>query len=310
MNHWISPAHAINKKEGNELSHLGVRSDDKTIPEPDGHLYPIDSRFWTPLCTIERTYLAAVLKNNIQSGRVERVMSRMGASAQAFSQFENKQVAFSPDLTWEELWIAYQHRMLVIFLADHLRIMALHSGNDLEWEALSRQLVCKAQHLLTDAGYGMMSASDTAAELAQQTCECMVANVYPCDIPLDYWLYTILKNVTLHLLTRSQDLLDRAPCMHSLDDLEDRGVPVVARSLVCDAANASVDDPSYRSGQIDALIDAIGRLQSKQRRTVVTYSYFADMTDDEIAVKMKKSKAVVHILRHRALKQLRVLVED
>jgi DNA-directed RNA polymerase specialized sigma24 family protein len=34
------------------------------------------------------------------------------------------------------------------------------------------------------------------------------------------------------------------------------------------------------------------------------------MTDDEIAVKMKKSKAVVHILRHRALKQLRVLVED
>lgn len=310
MNHLVTPVCIGSDNDCKEFDLSIVRSNKQPSNKSDEPLYFIDSHLWAALCNAECTYVTAVIQNNIQSGRAERVMDKMSANAQIFAQFENRQVAFSPNLTWEDLWIAYQHRVLAVFLADHVRIMALHSGSNLAWEVLSRQLVSKAQHLLTSAGYGMTAAYDTAAELAQQTCECMIANVYPCDIPLDYWFYTILKNATLHLLTRSQDLLDRAPCMHSLDDLEDRGVPVVARSLVCDATNAGVDDPSNRSGQMDALLDAIGRLQSKQRRTVVTYSYFADMTDDEIAAKMKKSKAVVHILRHRALKQLRILVED
>lgn len=270
----------------------------------------IDAMLLQPLYPAERAYVSNTLETNVRSGRAGRVMEKMHASHAAFAQFWDGAIEFSPVLTHEELWSAYQHRVLLIFCADPVRILALHQHSAAAWQTLSQQLTGKALRLLTHAGFGAACACDKAAEMAQQTCTCLVAHAYPCDIPLDYWLYTILKNVILQALTRSQDLLDRDPTLHSLDDLEDRGVCVAAHSLMCAAANAGAGDPLHSSAQMDALIQAINRMPSAERRLVVAYSYFADMTDDEIAAKLKKSKAVVHILRHRALKQLRTLVEE
>lgn len=270
----------------------------------------IDAALLQPLSPAERAYVTTTLETNVRSGRAGRVMDKMHASHAAFAQFWDGAVEFSPALTGEELWVAYQHRVILIFCADRVRILALDQRSAEAWQALSQQLTGKALRLLTHAGFGAACACDKAAELAQQTCTCLVAHAYPCDIPLDYWLYTILKNVTLQALTRSQDLLDRDPAVRSLDDLEDRGVCVAAHSFMCAATNAGAGDPLHGSAQMDALIQAINRMPSAERRMVVAYSYFADMTDEEIAARLHKSKAVVHILRHRALKQLRSLIEE
>ena len=192
----------------------------------------IDAMLLQPLYPAERAYVSNTLETNVRSGRAGRVIEKMHASHAAFAQFWDGAIEFSPVLTHEELWSAYQHRVLLIFCADPVRILALHQHSAAAWQTLSQQLTGKALRLLTHAGFGAACACDKAAEMAQQTCTCLVAHAYPCDIPLDYWLYTILKNVILQALTRSQDLLDRDPTLHSLDDLEDRGVCVAAHSLM------------------------------------------------------------------------------
>lgn len=272
--------------------------------------WAIDDDLLSPLPTIAHQYVAAILDSNAHSGRATRVMTKMRASRQIFTQFWDREIEYAPTLTWEMLWLAYQHRVLTVFAEDSARILALDQHSELAWQALAQQLTGKAIHLLVRAGVGMGCACDKAAEMAQQTCACALAHTYPCDVPLDYWLYTILKNVNLQVWTRSQDLLDRDPAMHSLEDLADRGVGIAGRAFMCAAANHGATDPSHSSAQMDALIDAINHMQSEERRLVVAYTYFADMTDDEIAARLHKSKAVVHILRHRALRQLRTLIEE
>jgi RNA polymerase sigma factor (sigma-70 family) len=285
----------------------GVESD--VSPEITAQLTPDDSLL-APLSTNTREYVVAVLHLNAHSGRAVRVMARMRASRQIFTQFWDRAIEYAPTLPWEILWLAYQHRVLTVFAGDSERILALHHHNELAWRTLAQQLTSKAIHLLLRAGVGMGCACDRAAEMAQQTCVCALAHTYPCDVPLDYWLYTILRNVNLQVWTRSQDLLDRDQTIDSLEDMQDRGVNVATRSFMCAAANHSAKDPAHSSAQMDALIHAINQMQSEERRLVVAYTYFADMTDDEIAARLHKSKAVVHILRHRAIKQLRSLIED
>ncbi|HRW46793.1 MAG: hypothetical protein M9936_02740 [Caldilinea sp.] len=270
----------------------------------------LDESLLTSLSVEDRRYITATLEINVQSGRAIRVMTKMSASRRVFTQFWDGEIAYAPSLTWDILWLAYQHRVLVVFTEDSERILALHHHCDLAWQALAQQLTGRAIQLLMRAGVGLGCACDRGAEMAQQVCECALSHAYPCDVPLDYWLSTILKNVNLQVWTRSQDLLDRDPAMHSLEEMEDRGVSIAARSFMCAAANHAMTDPSCSSTQMDALIGAVNRMQSEERRLVVAYTYFADMTDDEIAARLHKSKAVVHILRHRALKQLRSLIDE
>ena len=269
-----------------------------------------DNTLLASLSIDARKYVVAVLHLNTQSGRAERVMAKMRASRQVFTQFWDGAVEYASTLPWEILWLAYQHRVLTVFSEDSERILALHHHSESAWQTLTQQLTSKAIHLLMRAGVGVGYACDRAAEMAQQTCVCALAHTYPCDVPLDYWLYAILRNVNLQIWTRSQDLLDRDQTVHSLEDMQDRGVNVATRSFMCAAANHSTNDPAHSSAQMDALIHAINQMQSEERRLVVAYTYFADMTDDEIAAHLHKSKAVVHILRHRAIKQLRLLIED
>lgn len=270
----------------------------------------IDANLLAPLPAVAHQYIAATLEINAQSGRAARVMARMRASRQIFTQFWDQAIEYTPTLTWDTLWLAYQRRVLVVFAEESERILALHQHCGLAWQALVQQLTSKAIHLLMRAGVGMGYACDKAAEMAQQACACALAHTYPCDVPLDYWLYTILKNVNLQVWTRSQDLLDRDTAVYSLEDMEDRGVGIAARSFMCAAANRGAIDPAHSSAQMDALIHTIDQMQSEERRLVVAYTYFADMTDDEIAARLHKSKAVVHILRHRALRQLHSLIEE
>jgi|GEM_PF-1419057 len=281
---------------------------ESTAPASDA--WEIDADLLAPLPVTAHQYVAAILDINAHSGRAARVMAKMRASRQIFTQFWDHAIAYAPTLTWEMLWLAYQHRVLVVFADDCERILALHHHSELAWQALAQQLTGKAIHLLMRAGVGMGCACDKATEIAQQACECALSHPYPCDVPLDYWLYTILKNVNLQVWTRSQDLLDRDPTMHSLDEMAEHGIGIAARAFMCAAANHGATDPAHSSAQMDALIDAINHMQSEERRLVVAYTYFADMTDDEIAARLHKSKAIVHILRHRALRQLRALIEE
>jgi RNA polymerase sigma factor (sigma-70 family) len=286
-------------------------SSDTFAPPIDAHdQWPIDRELLSSLPDTGRDFVTATLETNILSGRAARVIGKMRVRQQVFKQFWDGVINFSLSLTWEELWVAYQHRVKTVFDADSERILALHRHNEQAWQALIGELTNKAISYLTRFGFSPECACDRAAEMAQETCECALAHSYPCDVPLNYWLYTILKNKNLHVFSRSLDLLDRNPTVDSLDDLEERGVHISARSFTCTSDNHSAEDPSYSSAQMDAFIHAINQMQSEERRLVVAYTYFADMTDDEIAARLHKSKAVVHILRHRALKQLRTLIEE
>jgi len=288
----------------------GISSDNPGSPVDESDSWMIDHGLLSSLSPAGCDFVAAVLETNAHSGRAARVIGKMRARRQVFMQFWDGEIAFSPDLTWAELWAAYQHRVLFVFKADSERILAWHHRGEQAWRTLMHELTGKAIRSLVRVGFSLECACDKAAEMAQETCERALAHAYPCDVPVDYWLYAILRNINLQVWTRSQDMLDRDPTISSLDELEDMGICIAARSFMCAAANHGATDPSHSSTQMDALIHAINQIQSMERRQVVAYTYFADMTDDEIAAHLHKSKAVVHILRHRALKQLRSLIEE
>jgi RNA polymerase sigma factor (sigma-70 family) len=256
----------------------------------------------------DRARVAAILERNVASGRAARIMQRMSAAGHAHGAPGGSPC---PD---EARWLAYQRRVAQTFAAERERLLALEGGDDAAWGALERQLERSARRMLTHQGAGGAYAEDRAAELAQQTCVQIFKAVYPCDVAFDPWSHTVLRNVVRAARTRSHDVLDRAPFVRSLDEWQERadgdevGVgPFLGADGPC--ADAAGELPGA-SANMQALIDAIQQMRSANRRAVLVYTYFLGLDDGEIAEKLGRNRDGVQVLRHRALRQLRALVEQ
>lgn len=219
----------------------------------------------------------------------------------------------------EARWLAYQRRVVQTFAAERSRLLAFESGDDAAWAALERQLERSAQRMLIQQGVGGSYAADKGAELAQQACVSIFRAAYPCDVAFDAWSHTVLRNVVRAAKSRSRDVLDRDPFVRSLDEWQEGadgdevgGVAPLAGGSGSNGsrpfAAGSGDGPGAGS-DMAALIDAIQQMRSANRRAVLVYTYFLGLDDGEIAEKLGRNRDGVQVLRHRALRQLRSIVE-
>lgn len=158
------------------------------------------------------------------------------------------------------------------------------------------ELYKRVQPVILKIALRSVSNHDDAEDIAQEVFTRIFVerrlSTYDCYRPLDGYLVSATKNAAASKLRRSKGEADV-----SLDELKT-------------ALQFAKPDDSESIDIRIILIDAIGRMQSEERKLVVFYTYFADLSDDEIAAKLHKSKAIVHILRHRALKQLRTIWEQ
>ena len=246
--------------------------------QPDCICLP-DAELW-----LERT--VAVLTRNAASGRF--------ASARRFQQHASLSLA------------AYAQQILTLLAAEWERIEELRTGDTLHWRAVLQRLERRAYYWLRSAGrevwaYG--DASDVAAKTCEDLWQSLKCNSFPFDVPFDHWSERALLN-------RLREF-DRKRRQH-------------ARHVV-----ASLDHPCYEDGSTlgdllpsadmrtwldlesnrEVLLQACAHLDERQAR-IVSLWYLEGWSAEEIAAEIGLQVNHVYVLRHRAIKTLRMHYTD
>lgn len=248
-----------------------------------------------------------IFRRNLASGRAQRAQCYWMNAADATSPRFAPPWAKPPVIEPSDWPLVYLQQVVQIYRQEQVRLLALDQRDDEAWRKLGKHLADSAYHLLVQKGIDAAFASDLALDIAQQTCYKIYVSTFPFDVAFDTWTHVILKNQILHQLTRSKELLDRQLYTESFDELQAEQAERHNFTLIGQVYSEYGYSPFSSSNQIedrDWLIKAIAQLPSAERRAVIIYTFFCDLSDDEIAQQLGKSKGAVHTLRHRALKQL------
>ncbi len=256
--------------------------------------------------------IAHLLRQNLASGRVDRVYRacQPEPSVNMPGLLTNDDAREIPDIESETLRRAeslhfltqYVDRLIRYYDLEHRLVTKLGASDPLAWEQLGKMLRNRAYILLTRQGVDVNRAIAEAPEFAQQACEVICSHAYYYDVPFAAWANLILKNLILQRYCRSHDIMSRVD-LEPLDNDADQGIHTWALLHEC-LANPHEEDIDNIE-EYDWVVDAISRIRSKSQRYVLTASFYEEVSDDEIARQLGKSRNAVYILRHRALQHLR-----
>lgn len=261
----------------------------------------------------DRARIEQIYVRNLESGRAQRVIARLWSQQNELAtsaEFSLANLRASEIEHWRR---CYLQQVIQIYRQEHNRIDALYRGEREAWQTLAAQLNNSATRLLLQKGIAAAQAIELARDMAQQTCMKIYSSPFPYDVGFMLWSHVILKNQILYILTRSGDLLDRNRHVDSLDRLQDENEDhcqwVAANYTATDPKSASLLNP----GQVeewDYIARALEKLTSPGRRAVIILTYFYELSDEEIASQLGKSKNAIYTLRHRALRQLQQVLSD
>jgi RNA polymerase sigma factor (sigma-70 family) len=205
-------------------------------------------------------------------------------------------------LTDEDLH-KYGLRVAKRYWVERETIIGLASNDDNLWQDLRNKLERRAFYACIRYGVSRGRAENQARDHAQEACEIILCNHYPCDVPFDAWAGRILINCILQNLQRSTDLMDRETFVEpSIEDLWD-----VRR---VDQEPLNVSQPIFGDLETHALLlDAIERLPSEAQRQVILLEFFFDWDAEQIAMKLDRTAQAVYNLKYRALQKLREILD-
>ena len=236
-------------------------------------------------------HITDIVSRNVASGRAQRVMARQSTEGR------------------EELPLeTYIDRVVNSYRQEHGRVEALAAQDEAAWTELLDQLTGRAYNILLRFQVPPGRARGEAADFAQATCQVIFNHPFPCDVSFDAWATLILKNRILWRYTRSQDLPDREPRILSLDrpGQSETGDDFSLYDLLTDDSGTS----AFESLEVrEWLIQAIACLRSRAQQQVIIDGFFYELSDEEIAKRLGKTKQAVYNLRHRALRGLKEILE-
>ncbi len=216
----------------------------------------------------------------------------------------------SPHLPVEETVLAvYITKVIKIYLQEHQRVEQLGNGHEEAWAAVINILMPRAVYALERGLPAGTPVTAEAVELVQDACAIIYSSAFPYDVPFVAWILKILNNLVLKKFTRSRDLIDRRPAAITSFDYVRQLDSDGSASLYDFIADEAGSIPFERIEQHEWLISAIDNLRSQPQQQVIVLSYFHHLSDDEIAAVLEKSKNAVQILRHRALQNLKIILE-
>ena len=236
-------------------------------------------------------HITDIVSRNVASGRAQRVMARQSTEGR------------------EELPLeTYIDRVVNSYRQEHGRVEALAAQDEAAWTELLDQLTGRAYNILLRFQVPPGRARGEAADFAQATCQVIFNHPFPCDVSFDAWATLILKNRILWRDTRSQDLIDRRPGIISLDrpGQSETGDDFSLYDLLTDDSGTSAFE---RLEVREWLIQAIACLRSRAQQQVIIDGFFYELSDEEIAKRLGKTKQAVYNLRHRALRGLKEILE-
>lgn len=231
-----------------------------------------------------------IVRENVSSGRFGRVC-----------KFENREAG-------EEALRDYVVRVGKYYLEEHERVTKLQEADGLAWQELYNRLLPRAYHRLLKFGVPEDQAYEEANDYVQQACENIYRGRYTYDVPFEARAARILFNNISQRYTRQGDVLAKPRMTYSLDQPTDASED---RTLCLrDMLDAPDSLATFERVDIqELLLWAVKRLDSRSQQRVIIRSFFYDWTDGEIAAELGKSKQAVYNLRHRALKELRKILE-
>lgn len=236
------------------------------------------------------SHITDIVSQNVASGRAQRVMAGRFIEGREGSPLET-----------------YVDRVIDCYLREHNRIEALADGNRAAWTELFEQLAGRAYNILLRLQVPPGWARGEASDFAQEACEVIFSHPFPYDVSFDAWATRILKNCILGRYTRSQDLVDREPGILSLDrPSQEVGDDFSLYDLLTDDSGTSVFD---RLEVREWLIQAIARLGSRAQQQVIIDTFFYELSDEEIAQRLDKTRQAVYNLRFRALRRLKQILK-
>jgi RNA polymerase sigma factor (sigma-70 family) len=235
--------------------------------------------------------IADIVSRNVASGRARRVTA---------GQLTKGEEELLPE--------TYVDRVINSYMREHSRVEALADRDEAAWTKLREQLAGRAYNILLRLQVPPGRARDEAPDFAHETCEAIFSHRFPYDVSFDAWATRILKNCVLWPPTRSQDLIDRQPRILSLDR-PGRSKTFDDFSLYDLLADNSSLSTFERLEVREWLIQAITRLRSRAQQQVIIDTFFYELTDEEIAKRLGKTKQAVYNLRHRALRGLKQILE-
>lgn len=274
--------------------------------------------------------VAGIVSRNLASGRAQRVMALSGGAGEQGSRGpstgsgsaeeqgdkgageQGSRGDFSPSpqsLCTEGGSIeVYIDRVIAGYLREHRRVEALAAGDEPAWHELGKLLAGRAYNMLLRLRVPAARAANEAPDFAQQTCEVVFSQPFPYDVSFDAWATLILKNQILQRYTRSQDLIDREPRVLSLDRPSQykTGDDFSLYHLLADGSGRAAFE---RVEVQEWLLQAVAQLRSRPQQQVIVDTFFYELSDDEIAGRLGKTRQAVYNLRHRALRRLRQILE-
>jgi RNA polymerase sigma factor (sigma-70 family) len=236
-------------------------------------------------------HISDIVSRNVASGRAQRVMAGQSIEARGELPLET-----------------YIDRVINSYLREHGRVEALAAQDEAAWTELLEQLTGRAYSILLRLQVPPGRARGEAPDFAQETCEVIFNHPFPYDVSFDAWATVILKNRILWQYTRSQDMIDRKPRILSLDrpGRSETGDDFSLYDLLTDDSGTSAFE---RLEVREWLMQAIACLRSRPQQRVIIYTFFYELTDDEIAERLSRTKQAVYNLRHRALRGLKEILE-
>jgi RNA polymerase sigma factor (sigma-70 family) len=237
-----------------------------------------------------------IVSDNVVSGRLERV--------QRFRQRSGKSELFLEE---------YANIVATFYCREGDRVDRLVLRDEAEWEQLWRVLAKRAYNVLLTFDIEGRRAYDEAGDFAQQACETIFQALcryeYPYDVSFDAWATKILTNLVLKRHTRSRDLLDWQGPVVSLEGAAGQE-PTTSGFLHEVLASKEEPDPFERAEVQEKLLQAIEQLGSQAQQQVIVDSLLHELSDEEIARKLGRSKQAVYNLRHRALIRLKQILTE
>lgn len=233
-----------------------------------------------------------IVERNLVSGRVGRVMVTSG-----------QHHTLSPVVLE-----SYVDRVIGYYLKESSRVTALANKDATAWEGLREWLVMRTYSFLRNLSTSGASAPD-AEDFSQQACEVLIKKLpeYHYDAPFDAWATVILRNIVWQPYMRGRDIIDRKATTASLDQ------PIQNESQESASLWELLSDPSQSAAfeQVEKRMlfaDALARLNSDAQRAVIIHTFFNELSNEQIAEELGKSKSQVYQLRHRALERLKEIL--
>ena len=274
------------------------------------------SKILAGVSATEQQQIERYFWRNMHSDRAHTMRRRMEqkSAASALSPLPTSHSSPTGRTAAEELaWLMdYLQSIVQIFQEEKERLQALARQDASAWGKLFSQAAFATYRLLIEMGVTRTHAEEIASDIAHAVCRQVGADLFPCDVPFGAWVHGLLNQQILYQLTYCDELQSPGPAndLHTGMRHEQPGFIAPAAAQSSFGTIDTTFQVAMQPVDSDLLATAIGQLPSLQQRMAIVYLCYYNLSADEIAGRMDKTRDEAEALCRSALRHLRGIMQS